>query len=125
MTYLGRGTRDTVVPYGLGQSAESSSCMLKIRPSRERFGRIGVRQIEFPSAVEANPVGAVFNREHTAEVAVAASTNELEHTQKHTFTNPALAGAVRNFHWHRATRAENGYWLELMQLSSLRLRSKC
>lgn len=83
MTYLGRGTRDTVVPYGLGQSAESSSCMLKIRPSRERFGRIGVRQIEFPSAVEANPVCAVFNREHTAEVAVAASKNELEDTQKH------------------------------------------
>jgi hypothetical protein len=39
-----------------------------------------IRQVEFPSAVEANPVGTVFNREDTAEVSVAASKNELEDT---------------------------------------------
>jgi hypothetical protein len=69
------------MPYDVGQSAKSSACMVKTRPSRERFGRIRVRQVEFPSAVEANPVCAVFNREHTAEVSVAASKHELEDTE--------------------------------------------
>lgn len=37
-----------------------------------------VGQVEFPSAVEADLVGAVLNREHTAEVTVAASKHKLE-----------------------------------------------
>jgi hypothetical protein len=37
-----------------------------------------MRQIEFLSTVEANLVRAVFDREHTAEVTVAASKNKLE-----------------------------------------------
>jgi hypothetical protein len=35
-------------------------------------------QIEFSSAVEADLVCAVFNGEHTAEVAVPAAKNKLE-----------------------------------------------
>lgn len=40
-----------------------------------------IRQVEFPSAVEANPVCAVFNREHAAQVTVPAPKNKLEDTQ--------------------------------------------
>jgi hypothetical protein len=40
-----------------------------------------VRQIEFPSTVEANLVGAVFDREDTAEVTVAAAKHKLEDVQ--------------------------------------------
>ena len=58
--------------------------MMKIRPQARSPRGVGwscsvsVRQVEFPSAVEANAVRAVFDREHTAEVAVAASKNKLE-----------------------------------------------
>lgn len=47
------------------------------------FGRSysdNIRQVEFPSAVEANPVCAVFNREHAAHVTVPAPKNKLEDT---------------------------------------------
>jgi len=37
-----------------------------------------VRQIEFPSTVEADAVGAAFDREHTAEVTVPAAKDKLE-----------------------------------------------
>jgi hypothetical protein len=40
--------------------------------------RVRVRQLEFPSTVEADPVGAAFDRKHTAQMAVPASENELE-----------------------------------------------
>jgi hypothetical protein len=41
-----------------------------------------MRQIEFPSTVEANLVRAVFDRKHTAEVTVAAAKNKLEDVQQ-------------------------------------------
>lgn len=37
-----------------------------------------VWQVEFPSAVEADLVRAMLNREHTADVTVAASEDKLE-----------------------------------------------
>lgn len=40
-----------------------------------------IRQVELPPAVEANPVCAVFNREHAAQVTVPAPKNKLEDTQ--------------------------------------------
>jgi len=62
--------------------------MMKIRP-QARIPRVvqwscssSVRQVEFPSTVEANLIRAVFDREHTAEVTVAASKNKLEDTQE-------------------------------------------
>ena len=37
-----------------------------------------VGQVEFPPTVEANFVCAALNREHTAEVAVAAAKDKME-----------------------------------------------
>jgi hypothetical protein len=68
------------------ESAEVSGCVMS-RPQARGWQGVGpclhrrVWQIEFPSAVEANPVCAVFNREHTAEVTVPAPKNKLEDTQ--------------------------------------------
>jgi hypothetical protein len=39
--------------------------------------------VEFPPTVEAHPVGAPFNSEHAAQMAVPASTNKLEEVRKH------------------------------------------
>jgi hypothetical protein len=41
-----------------------------------------MRQIKFPSTVEANLVRAVFYREHTAEVTMPAAKNKLEDVQQ-------------------------------------------
>jgi hypothetical protein len=41
-----------------------------------------MRQIEFPSTVEANLVGAVFDREYTAEVTMPAAKHKLEDVQQ-------------------------------------------
>ena len=43
--------------------------------------RMRVRQVEFPSTVEADLVGAVFDREHAAQVTVPAAKDKLENTQ--------------------------------------------
>jgi hypothetical protein len=65
------------------QSAGASACMMKIRPQAGSPSvgwscSVSVRQVEFSSTVEANPVCAVFDREHTAEVTVPAAKNKLE-----------------------------------------------
>jgi hypothetical protein len=39
-------------------------------------------QIEFSSAIEANPVGAVFNGEHAAPVTMTASKNKLKNPKQ-------------------------------------------
>jgi len=41
-----------------------------------------MRQVEFRSAVEANFVRAVFDREHPAEMTVTAAENKLEDTEE-------------------------------------------
>jgi len=46
--------------------------------ARGPYRHVCMRQIEFPTAVEAHLVGAVLDREHAAEVAVAAAEYELE-----------------------------------------------
>jgi len=46
------------------------------------FWRFRVGQIEFPAAVEANFIRAVFDREHAAEVTVPASKEELKDRKK-------------------------------------------
>jgi hypothetical protein len=62
--------------------------MMKIRPqagSRRGAGRScseRIRQVEFLSAVEANLIRSVFDREHTAEMTVPAAENKLEHSQQ-------------------------------------------
>ena len=83
-----------------------------------------VGQLEFPSTVEADPVCAVFDREHTAEVTVPAAKGKLENP-KQGLINPALAGAARNFHWRPATPAESERWPELGQSRNPQLRNKC
>ena len=66
----------------------ASAHMMKIRPETRRPRGVqwscssSVRQVEFSSTVKAHPVRAVFDREHTAEVTVAASKNKLEDTQE-------------------------------------------
>jgi hypothetical protein len=40
-----------------------------------------VRQVEFPSTVEADPVGAAFDGEHAAEVTVPAAKDKLKKRQ--------------------------------------------
>jgi hypothetical protein len=65
-----------------------SACMMSIRSRAS--GRQGfeicrclrVWKVEFPSAVEANLVCPVFDREQTAEVPVAASKHKLENIQE-------------------------------------------
>jgi hypothetical protein len=42
-----------------------------------------IRQVEFPAAVEANLVRAMFDREHTTEMTVPTAENKLEHSQQH------------------------------------------
>jgi hypothetical protein len=49
-----------------------------VRGSVGPYWRIRVRQVEFPSTVEADPVCAVLDREHTADVTVPAAKNKLE-----------------------------------------------
>ena len=67
---------------------EPSACMVRIRPEaagRRSIGRSWskrVGQVEFPSTVEADPVGAMFDREHAAEVTVTATKNKLKDTQE-------------------------------------------
>jgi len=41
-------------------------------------GRIRVGQIEFPPTVEADPVGAIFDREDAAQVPVPAADEKLK-----------------------------------------------
>ena len=41
-----------------------------------------MRQIEFPSTIEANFVCAVFDREYPADMTVAATENKLEDCEK-------------------------------------------
>ncbi len=41
-----------------------------------------MRQIEFPSAVEADLIRAVFDREYPADMTVAAAKNKLEDSEK-------------------------------------------
>lgn len=73
---------------GEDQGVEPSARMVRIRPQaggRRSVGRSWckrVRQVEFSSAIEADAVGAVFNREHAAEVTVPATKNKLEDTQE-------------------------------------------
>jgi hypothetical protein len=49
-----------------------------IRRGSESIRWISVRQLEFPSTVEADLVGAAFDREHAAEMSVPAAEYELE-----------------------------------------------
>jgi hypothetical protein len=72
---------------GEDQGVGPSACMVRIRPEaggRRSVGRSGckrVRQVEFPSTIEADPVRAVSDREHTTQVTVPAAKNKLEETQ--------------------------------------------
>jgi hypothetical protein len=69
-------------------STGASACVMRIRP--QAGGRRGicrscskrVRQVEFSPTVEADLVRAAFDREHTAEVTVAASKHKLENVQQ-------------------------------------------
>ena len=44
------------------------------------FWPLRVWQVEFPSTVEANFVGAMFDREHATEMTVPAAENKLEYS---------------------------------------------
>lgn len=57
----------------MGICRETGDLRIIGRPCCKRVG-----QVEFPSAVEADLVRAVLNREHAAEVTVAASKHKLE-----------------------------------------------
>ena len=46
------------------------------------YWRMRVGQLEFPSTVKADPVCAVFDREHTAEVTVPAAKGKLENPKQ-------------------------------------------
>ncbi|MGC2329375.1 MAG: hypothetical protein WA604_21875 [Candidatus Sulfotelmatobacter sp.] len=48
----------------------------------ESHGCVRVRQIEFPSTVEADLICAVFDCEHTAEVTVPAAKDELKNRRQ-------------------------------------------
>jgi hypothetical protein len=39
---------------------------------------VSLGQVKFPAAIKADFVGAMLNREYTAEVAMTASENELK-----------------------------------------------
>jgi hypothetical protein len=45
------------------------------------FCSLGVGQVEFPSTVKADLIRAVFNREHTTEMAVPAAEEKLKDSQ--------------------------------------------
>jgi len=48
-----------------------------------------IRQVEFPSTVETDLVGAVFYREHPTEVTMAAAENKLENAEEYFHTSCA------------------------------------
>jgi hypothetical protein len=50
----------------------------RLRSVRRRSCSKSVWQVELPSAVKADLVGAVFDREHTAEVMMPATKDKLE-----------------------------------------------
>jgi hypothetical protein len=50
----------------------------RVPRSGGQYGRVRVRQIEFPSTVEADTVCTAFDREHAAEVTVPAAKGELK-----------------------------------------------
>jgi hypothetical protein len=56
--------------------------ILRVQPSvsrsTESSRRISDRQVEFPSTVEADLVGAAFDGEHAAEMSVPAAEYEVE-----------------------------------------------
>jgi hypothetical protein len=53
----------------------------RIRVGSESHGRMRVRQVEFPSTVETNPVSPAFDGEHAAEVTMPATEDELNNRQ--------------------------------------------
>jgi len=65
-----------------------SRCSIRISVLRGRpgiirpNGQVCAGQVEFPSAVEADFVRTVFNREYAAEVTVATPKNKLVDTQE-------------------------------------------
>src|SRR5579864_4452890 len=68
---------------GRGGPVQVRDPFLSGRPgARGPYGHMCMRQIEFLSAVEADLICAAFDREHTAEVAVPATENKLEHSQQ-------------------------------------------
>jgi hypothetical protein len=42
------------------------------------YGHVRIRQVEFPTTVEADLIRAMFDREHTADVPVPAAEGKLE-----------------------------------------------
>jgi len=64
-----------------------SACTMAVPLQASRPQEVGiwrclrVRQVEFPPAVEADLVCAVFDSEHTAEVAASAAKNKLEYVE--------------------------------------------
>ena len=80
--------RINIVMQRMDEGAGLSASMARIRPqvrvrsSVGSHGHVCVRQVEFLSTVEADPVGAVVNREHTAEVTVPAAKDKLENPQQ-------------------------------------------
>jgi len=61
------------------KAARASASMMKIRP---QVVSPSIRQIEFPPTVEADLVCAVFDREYSANMTVAAAENKLEDTDE-------------------------------------------
>lgn len=55
-----------------------SGCPTSSRP----YGYVPIRQVEFPSTVEADFVRAMFDREHTAEMTMPAAKNKLEDVEQ-------------------------------------------
>jgi len=73
---------------GKDQGVGRSACVVRIcseAGGRRSVGRSRckrVRQVEFPSTIEADAVCAVFDGEHAAEVTVPATKNKLKDTQE-------------------------------------------
>lgn len=109
--------------YDLGQG--NSICLTLMRPNRSLEGRIFTMHAEDsrPQSKQTRYVRCLIVKTRLRCRWWHPKMNWK--TPKISFINLARAGGVRNFRWHPATRAEIGYWPELMQLSSQRLRSRC
>jgi hypothetical protein len=64
------------------QNGDSSPMGNQRRVEPQRRIRIRIGQVEFPATIEADPVGAALDREHTAHVFMPAAKNKLEDSEQ-------------------------------------------
>jgi hypothetical protein len=75
--------RDWTKPRGVSTYVMRVRLQGRAQRNGRPFWRIRIRQVEFPSTVETNLIRSVFDREHPAEVTVAAAEDKLKSHKKH------------------------------------------